>query len=177
VDVAEATPPALHEGDHHQREADQDARQDAGGEKAAHRQVQMRPDDDHDRGGRNDRPDERARRRDRCRERAAIAFAHHRGDHDRPDRGEIAEDGARDAREKHGCEDVHMRKPAPDPADHELRQRDQPVGHVEAVQQLARQHEHRQRQKRDLGDGIVHLRHEQERRQPRARHEEEEGRG
>ncbi len=73
--------------------------------------------------------------------------------------------------------DSDVRQPAADPAHEPLAELDQLVGELAAVEQLAGEHEGRQREQREGIDRAVHLAREHRRRDPRPGEQEEQGAG
>ena len=135
----------------HQRQAEQQARDDAGDE-------QMR---DRDRAAGRERIDHRVvRGRDQQRlqragdrhvdgEQPRIAVLDHLRDHHRADRGGVGDRRARDAAEHGRGEDIDQRQPAADEADEHLGEVDDALGHAALGHDGAGEDEERDRQQRE----------------------------
>ena len=94
----------------HQRESDQDSRDDSAEEQAADRNLRDRSIDDHDHAGRDDRPDCARSRDQRCRKSGLVAGLLHRRDGDRGDGRRVGRGRAGDAGDRHARHDGGMRE-------------------------------------------------------------------
>ena len=163
--------------EHHQADPHQDARQDAADQQPADRDPELRADDHQRDRRRNDRADHRRRRDDRAGELARIFLPDHARDHDRRDRRGVGQGRAGDPGQQHAGGHGHVREAAADPADEPSAELDQLVGQLAAVEQLAREHEGRQREQREGIDRAVHLARQHGGRDPRAREQQKDRAG
>ncbi len=151
----------------HLREADQQARDDAGEVERADRHLQHAAPHDHQDRRRDDDRQHRRHRRDRDREREVVAFLDLRLDEDLALARRVGGRRAGDAGEEHRQQHVDLRQRAGEVADHRSRQRDQPVGDAADVHQVGRQQEERHREQDERVVGLERRVEHDHRRQPR----------
>ena len=150
------------EAQHHQRQPQQQARDDAGDEQMRHRHRaagRQRVDDRVVRG-RDQQRLQRARDRHVDGEQARIAVLDHLRDHHRADRGGVGDRRAGDAAEHGRGQDVDQRQPAADEADEHLGQVDDALGHAAFGHDGAGENEERDGQQREVVHAVGRLEHD-----------------
>ena len=88
-----------------------------------------------------------------------IAVLDHLRDHHRADRGGVGDGGAGDAAEEGRGEDVDERQPAADPADEDLGEVDQPLGHAALAHDGAGEDEEGNGEEREIVGAVGDLEH------------------
>ena len=154
----------------HQRHAHQHARNDAGEEQTADRCVGAHAVNDHRQARRNDRPDGGGGRADRRRRLRPIAGLLHRADFDRAGPRGIGDRRAAPCRRRScstGCWRGHSRRASQPTSD--VAKRDDAVGELRCVQDVAHQDEQRRGDERERVHRLRHLlRHDRARQSRRA---------
>ena len=135
----------------HQRQAEQQARDDAGHEQGAdrHRAAGRERVDHRVVRGRDQERLQRARDRHVDGEEPRVALLDHLRDHHRADRGGVGDGRPRDAAEHRRGEDVHEREAAADEADEDPGEVDDPLRHAALGHDAAGEDEERDREKRE----------------------------
>ncbi len=150
------------EAQDHQRQPEQQTRDDAGHEQVRHRHGAAGGQriDHRVVRGRDQQGLQRARDRHVDREQARIAVLDHLRDHHGADRGGIGDGGARDGAEHGRGQDVDQRQAAANEADEHLGQVDDPLRHAAFGHDGAGQDEERDRQQRKIVHAVGRLDHD-----------------
>ena len=160
--LGEVVAPRDVEAQDHQRQAEHQARDDAGDEQVRDRdRAAGRERIDHRVvRGRDQQRLQRARDGDVDGEQPRIAGLDHLRDHHRADRGGVGDRRARDAAEHRRGEDVHQRKAAADEADEHLGEVDEARRHAAFGHDAAGEDEERDRQQREVVHAVGGLEHD-----------------
>ena len=134
---------------HHQRPRHQQAGDDAGEEQRADGGFRGHAVDDHRQRRRDDGTDGGRGRRDRAGRFRVVALALHRLDLDGAEPRRVRDGRAAHAGEDHAADDVRLAQAAAHPADHRLREVEDPVADPRRVHQVAHQDEQRGGQQRE----------------------------
>ena len=145
----------------HQREPDQDSRDDAAEEQSADRDLCDRPVDDHGHAGRDDRPDGAGGRDQGGGKSGLVAGLLHGRDDDRADRRRVRGGRARHAGDRHAGHDRRMREAGAEMADQRAREIDQLLADAAGRHDRSGQDEIGHRQQREGIELPEHLLREQ----------------
>ena len=162
VALGEVVAPRDVEAQDHQRQAEHQARDDAGDEQVRDRdRAAGRERIDHRVvRGRDQQRLQRARDGDVHGEQPRIAGLDHLRDHHRADRRGVGDRRARDAAEHRRGEDVHQREAAADEADEHLGEVDEARRHAAFGHDAAGEDEERDRQQREIVHAVGGLEHD-----------------
>ena len=160
--LGEVVAPRDVEAQDHQRQAEHQARDDAGDEQVRDRdRAAGRERIDHRVvRGRDQQRLQRARDGDVDGEQPRIAGLDHLRDHHRADRRGVGDRRAGDAAEHRRGEDVHQRQPAADEADEHLGEVDQARRHAAFGHDAAGEDEERDREQREIVHAVGGLEHD-----------------
>ena len=149
----------------HEGEPHDDARQDAADQQRADRDADGRAVDHHQDRRRDHDAHGRGAGGEADREALVVAALDHRRVEDAAERRGVGRAAAGDARQEHADDDVHMREPAAQVADHRHGELDEPLGDAADRHHAAGEEEERQRQQREAVDAVEHLLHRDGQRQ------------